>query len=207
MTKLTEVITDIIHTACQAELVYDEEIQRQALGDIYETIGKVLNRTVAAPATGEATAGRGGRDGTGEATPEEKQRLYNLRKYSFCDGLFPIRRANSEHACTEHCWIGGRRFTMELSQDIHGDGEHVCCAKIHDNGKLVVKCVVYRGKSTAEKCAHGAFKSYIRNLCGSGRFSSRGGFLKQAAFRRAAILTPAEELAETVRRQQKGGAK
>lgn len=206
MSKLTDVITDVIHTACQAELVYDEEIQRKALVDIYETIGKVLNRTVAAPATDEATACRGGRDGT-DATPEEKQRLFNLRRYSFCDGLFPIRRANSEHACTEHCWIGGRRFTMELSQDIHGDGEHVCCAKIHDNGKLVVRCVVYRGKAMAEKVAHGAFRSYVRNLSGCNRFSSRGGFLKQAAFRRSAILTPEEELAETVRRQKEGGAK
>lgn len=195
MSKLTEVITEVIHTACQAELVYDEEIQRKALIDIYETIGKVLKL----PADASSV--------WGEATPEEKQRLFNLRRYSFCDGLFPIRRANSEHACTEHCWIGGRRFTMELSQDIHGDGEHVCCAKIHDNGKLVVKCVVYRGKSMAEKVAHGAFKYYVRNLGGSNRFSSRGGFLKQAAFRRSAILTPAEELAETVRRQQEGDGK
>ena len=81
------------------------------------------------------------------------------------------------------------------------------CAKIHDNGKLVVKCVVYRGKSMAERVAHGAFKSYVRNLGGSNRFSGRGGFLKQAAFRRSAILTPAEELAETVRRQKEGDGK
>ena len=206
MSKLTDVITEVIHTACQAELVYDEEIQRKALVDIYETIGKVLNRTVAAPATDEATAGRGGRDGT-DAAPEEKQRLFNLRRYSFCDGLFPIRRANSEKCVTEHCWIGGRRFTLELIQDIHSDESRVCCAKIRDNGEEVAKIVVNRGKSIAERVAHDAFKAYIRNLGGSNRFSSRGGFLKQAAFRRAAILTPAKELAETVRRQQEGGAK
>ena len=106
--------------------------------------------------------------------------------YSFCDGLFPIRRANCEKAVIEHCWICGRRFTMEMSRDIHDDGEHVCCAKIRDNGKLIAKCVVYRGKSIAEKMAHETFKAYVGNLSGSGRLSSRGGFLKQALKRTAA---------------------
>ena len=106
--------------------------------------------------------------------------------YSFCDGLFPIRRANCEKAVIEHCWICGRRFTMEMSGDIHDDGEHVCCAKIRDNGKLIAKCVVYRGKSIAEKMAHETFKAYVGNLSGSGRLSSRGGFLKQALKRTAA---------------------
>lgn len=54
MSKLTEVIAEVIHTACQAELVYDEEIQRKALGDIYETIGKVLKL----PADASSPAGR-----------------------------------------------------------------------------------------------------------------------------------------------------
>ena len=105
---------------------------------------------------------------------------YMRRKYSFCDGLFPIRRANCEKAVTEHCWIGGRRFTMELTQDIHDDGEHVCCAKIRDNGNLIARLAVYRGKSMAEHMAHATFKAYVKNLSGSNRLSSRGGFLKTA---------------------------
>lgn len=96
MSKLTEVITEVIHTACQAELVYDEEIQRKSLVDIYETIGKVLNRTVAAPATDEATAGRGGRDGTGEATPtvmkHSKERLFKHKHVTSCHGTYVYDR-------------------------------------------------------------------------------------------------------------------
>ena len=108
---------------------------------------------------------------------------YMRRKYSFCDGLFPISHANCEKAVTEHCWINGRRFTMELTQDIHDDGEHVCCAKIRDNGNLIAKLVVYRGKSISQHIAHGAFRAYVRNLSGSGKFRTRGGFLKLAAER------------------------
>lgn len=112
---------------------------------------------------------------------------YMRRKYSFCDGLFPIRRANCEKAVTEHCWIGGRRFTMEMSEDIHDHGlTHVCSAKIRDNGKLIAKLVVNRGKSMAEHMAHATFKAYVKNLSGSNRLSSRGGFLKQAVKRERA---------------------
>ena len=43
MTKLSPIITDIVHTATQAALTDDEQIQRQGLADIYDAIASVLN--------------------------------------------------------------------------------------------------------------------------------------------------------------------
>lgn len=43
MTKLSPIITDIVHTATQAELTDDEQIQRQGLADIYDAIASVLH--------------------------------------------------------------------------------------------------------------------------------------------------------------------
>lgn len=111
---------------------------------------------------------------------KDKAAAYRRAHYSFGDGLFPIQRANCEKGVTEHCWINGRRFTLELTEDIHDDGKHVCCAKIRDKGELVARVVVYRGKAISEKMAHGALKAYVHNLSGGGReYHSRGGFLKQ----------------------------
>lgn len=43
MTKLSPIITDIVHTATQAARVDDEQIQRQGLADIYDAIASVLH--------------------------------------------------------------------------------------------------------------------------------------------------------------------
>ena len=43
MTKLSPIITDIVHTAMQAALTDDEQIQRQGLADIYDAIASVLH--------------------------------------------------------------------------------------------------------------------------------------------------------------------
>lgn len=43
MTKLSPVITDIVHTATQAALTDDEQIQRQGLADIYDAIASALH--------------------------------------------------------------------------------------------------------------------------------------------------------------------
>lgn len=115
----------------------------------------------------------------------EKQEAYNRKHYTFCDGLFPIRRANCEKGVVEHCWIGGRRFTMEMGHEIREDGKPVCTALIRDKGEIVAKCTVYRGKAISEHIAHSAFLSYVKNLSGTGKHRSRGGFLKQAAERDA----------------------
>ena len=43
MTKLSTIITDIVHTATQAALTDDEQIQRQGLADIYDAIASALH--------------------------------------------------------------------------------------------------------------------------------------------------------------------
>lgn len=103
MSKLTEVITEVIHTACQAELVYDEEIQRKALIDIYETIGNVLKLPADAssvwgapsrPADEETEAGREARPVQGEATvmKHSKERLFKRKHVTSCHGTYVYDR-------------------------------------------------------------------------------------------------------------------
>ena len=158
MVRIAELANECVLKTTHAEYApgqYGQDYREfgKAMGEICELVGKSLSERFA---PGEAAVDKA-------ATTKEWIRKH----YSFCDGIFPIRRANCEKAVIEHCWICGRRFTMEMSSDIHDDGEHVCCAKIRDNGKLIAKCVVYRGKSIAEKMAHGTFKAYVRNLSGA----------------------------------------
>jgi len=40
--KIEELIQEIIHIACQAEISADDQVKRQALGDIYDAIASVL---------------------------------------------------------------------------------------------------------------------------------------------------------------------
>lgn len=132
----------------------------------------------------------------GESVPEmkaAKQKEYFRKHFSFCDGLFPIRFTNTEDGQMASCWINGRHFTLDIDNNERDDGGNDCAANIRDNGKVVITIETQRGKSISGKAAYGAFKEYVRNLSGSGKYSSRGGFLKQAAKRAMAA--------------QKGGAK
>ena len=184
MTKTTEVITDIIHTATQAALADDEQIQRQGLADIYDAIASVLHLNHrAAPVDLGPKVFPSGADGTAPAEDDDKakrQAEYFRRKYSFCDGLFPIRYTNTEDGVMASCWITGRRFTLDLDNNERDDGGHDCAAVIKDNGKVVATIETQRGKSVSAKVCFAAFKAYVMNLSGSGKFSSRGGYLKQA---------------------------
>ena len=110
-----------------------------------------------------------------------KQKEYFRKHFSFCDGLFPIRFTNTEDGQMASCWINGRHFTLDLDNNERDDGGHDCAAVIRDNGKVVITIETQRGKSISGKVAYGAFKEYVRNLCGSRKYSSRGGFLKQQA--------------------------
>ena len=207
MTKLSPIITDIVHTATQAALTDDEQIQRQGLADIYDAIASVLhldhrafqshNHPIAqspnppiipgCPSLGPKVFPFGA-DGTAPAEDDDKakrQAEFFRRKYSFCNGLFPIRYANTEDGVMASCWISGRRFTMDLDNNERDDGGHDCAAVIKDNGKVVATIETQRGKSISANVAFAAFKAYVLNLSGSGKLSSRGGFLKQACKRRA----------------------
>ena len=103
--------------------------------------------------------------------------------YSFCDGIFPIRFTNTEDGQMASCWINGRRFTLDLDNNERDDGGHDCTAIIRDNGKVVATIETQRGKSISGKLAFAAFKGYVMNLSGSGKFRSHGGFLKISAWR------------------------
>ena len=136
MTKTTEVITDIIHTATQAALADDEQIQRQGLADIYDAIASVLHLNHrAAPVDLGPKVFPSGADGTAPAEDDDKakrQAEYFRRKYSFCDGLFPIRYTNTEDGVMASCWITGRRFTLDLDNNERDDGGHDCAAVIKE---------------------------------------------------------------------------
>ena len=112
-----------------------------------------------------------------------KQKEYFRKHFSFCDGLFPIRFTNTEDGQTASCWIGGRHFTLDLDNNERDDGGHDCAALIRDNGKVVATIETQRGKSISGKMAFAAFKAYVLNLSGSGKYSSRGGFLKMQVAR------------------------
>ena len=129
----------------------------------------------------------GGFDGveSGDFEKAKKQKDYFRKHFSFCDGLFQIRFTNTEDGQMASCWINGRHFTLDLDNNERDDGGHDCAAVIRDNGKVVITIETQRGKSISGKVAYGAFKEYIRNLTGSGKYSSRGGFLKQQVARAA----------------------
>lgn len=110
----------------------------------------------------------------------KKHADYVRRHFTVADGMFPIRRANCEDGLVEHCWIGKRRFTLNLEREVGNDGKKLCAITIRDNGEPVMSIVVNRGSGIAEAVAHSAFKTYIKRLSGSNRFSSHGGFIKQA---------------------------
>ena len=188
MVRIAELANECVLKTTHAEYApgqYEQDYLEfgKTMGEIRELVGKSLADV--APDY-EMLARELTQKMQSEDKAAKKNKEWLRRNSSFCDGLFPIRRANCEKNVVEHCWIGGRRFTMELCQDIHDDGAHVCCVKIRDNGNLIARCVVYRGKATAEQMAHAAFKAYVKELAGSNRFKSRGGFLKQAIKRAAA---------------------
>lgn len=123
----------------------------------------------------------------------DKQAEYFRKHYSFCDGLFPIRFVNTEDGQMASCWIGGRHFTLDLDNNERDDGGHDCAAVIRDNGKVIATIETQRGKSISGRVAYSALKEYVMNLGGSGKFSSRGGFLKQAVKRHLRALAAAEK--------------
>ena len=160
-------------------------------GQDYRTFGKVMCeiRGLVGPGVLERLAALAPKDKPVDPTAPEmddkaaKQKEYFRKHFSFCDGLFPIRFTNTEDGQMASCWINGRHFTLDIDNNERDDGGNDCAANIRDNGKVVITIETQRGKSISGKVAYGAFKEYVRNLSGSGRCSSRGGFLKQAAKR------------------------
>ena len=114
-------------------------------------------------------------------TEAEIQKQRATKHFSFCNGVFPIRRANTEEGVMQHVWIDGRRFTMDVVVVNVVEGiNRMCEFTIRDNGQIKISGRFYGGKSNAEKVAHMALKGYVKQFTGASKFHSRGGFLKQA---------------------------
>jgi len=85
--KIDAVIGEVIHIACQAELAADEQVKRQALGDIYDALASVLpvdhSRTGRAPTPGVATDRRdsAGREGTPGTVKDGKVVVYKTPQH------------------------------------------------------------------------------------------------------------------------------
>ena len=191
MVRIAELANECVLKTTHAEYMpgqYGQDYREfgKAMGEIRELVGKSLSERFA---PGEAAVDKA-------ATTKEWIRKH----YSFCDGIFPIRFTNTEDGQMASCWINGRHFTLDLDNNERDDGGHDCAAIIRDNGKVVVTIETQRGKAISGRVAYGAYKEYVRNLSGGGKYSSRGGFIKQALKRTAA----AKAVNATAK---KGGAK
>lgn len=170
MVRIAELANECVLKTTHAEYApgqYGQDYREfgKTMCEIRDLVGKSLSEPFA---QGEAAG----------ADKAAKQAKYNRDHFSFCDGLFPIRFTNTEDGQMASCWINGRRFTLDLDNNERDDGGHDCAAIIRDNGKVVATIETQRGKSISGKLAFAAFKAYVMNLSGSGKFSSRGGFLK-----------------------------
>ena len=156
MSKLTEVLTEVIHMACQAELDYDEEIQRKSLVDIYETIGKVLKLPADASfVRGEASVMK-----------HSKERLFKHKHVTSCHGTYVYDRVliNDAHIrASLHFDNGGLENHAMLWV---GEGERCFCYTTFKTSSAVkcdyivrgmiaglAKCLVYHHKNLIKRKA------------------------------------------------------
>ena len=125
------------------------------------------------------------------ANPEEQDKValhdkFNRRHWTFCDGLFPISFVVTQEGFMERCTINGRRFKASVTQEDQTDAM-TWNGYIYDNGKCV--CMVAgmgKGKRCVMDMTHAAFKAYVKQLCGAGKYHGKGGFLKINAKRASA---------------------
>ena len=115
------------------------------------------------------------------------------RHWTFCDGLFPISFVNTPEGSMERCTINGRRFKASVTQEDQTDAT-TWNGYIYDNGKCV--CMVAgmgKGKGCVAAMTHAAFKAYVKNLAGAGKYHNKGGFLKINAKRALAAKQQAHD--------------
>ena len=198
-----EVLTEVTHLCSQAIVSNDDAVKRIAIGDIEHALARAIRGETAATedeiheaATEEpVTVGCPSLvppriiphdEPAAEVPRTEAEKQGTCSCFSLGNGAFPIRRANTEEGTMEHVWIDGRRFTAETVITDKVDGVTKQCEfTIRDNGQIKIVARYYGGKSNANKIAHKALKTYIKQLTGASKFHSRGGFLKQALKRLA----------------------
>ena len=126
-----------------------------------------------------------GFDGTepGEDKKAAKHAEYNRRTWTFCDGLFPIIYVDTPEGFMATCKINGRTFKESVTQEDGVDGK---CWTGYIYDKNVCVCMIGsmgKGKNATKMMTHAAFRAYIKQLSGSGKYNSRSRFLRQSVER------------------------
>ena len=115
----------------------------------------------------------------GEDMKAAKHAAYNRRTWTFCDGLFPIIYVDTPEGFMATCKINGRTFKESVTQEDGVDGK---CWTGYIYDKNVCVCMIGsmgKGKNATKLMTHAAFRAYIKQLSGSGKYNSRKGFLRQ----------------------------
>lgn len=196
MTKLSPIITDIVHTATQASLADDEQIQRQGLADIYDAIASVLHvdHRAAKPAeasTDEPPAVSGcpslgpkvfpsGADGTEQAPEKQQPQTAVVRPQRLDDiGMKMEKRVTTDENGVEtriH-YAGIRHVTAERPAQLWeidvakcDTGSHITCWRDHER---VFSGSAFFGLSQA---ADVAISMMIRKIIGDTKKKYRDHF-------------------------------
>ena len=124
----------------------------------------------------------GGFDGVEPVEDEKaaKHAAYNRRTWTFCDGLFPIIYVDTPEGFMATCKINGRTFKESVTQEDGVDGK---CWTGYIYDKNVCVCMIGsmgKGKNATKMMTHAAFRAYIKQLSGSGKYNSRSRFLRQS---------------------------
>ena len=127
----------------------------------------------------------GGFDGVEPVEDEKaaKHAAYNRRTWTFCDGLFPIIYVDTPEGFMATCKINGRTFKESVTQEDGVDGK---CWTGYIYDKNVCVCMIGsmgKGKNATKMMTHAAFRAYIKQLSGSGKYKSRSRFLRQSVER------------------------
>lgn len=115
----------------------------------------------------------------GEDKKAAKHAAYNRRTWTFCNGLFPIIYVDTQEGFMATCKINGRTFKESVTQEDGVDGK---CWTGYIYDKNVCVCMIGsmgKGKNATKLMTHAAFRAYIKQLSGSGKYNSRKGFLRQ----------------------------
>ena len=119
----------------------------------------------------------------GEDNKAAKHAAYNRRTWTFCDGLFPIIYVDTQEGFMATCKINGRTFKESVTQEDGVDGK---CWTGYIYDKNVCVCMIGsmgKGKNATKMMTHAAFRAYIKQLSGSGKYNSRSRFLRQSVER------------------------
>jgi len=214
--KINELIGEIIHIACQAELMDDEQIKRQALGDIADALASVVPVDYVRLARGASpTDGRACRPATADGracrpataadgkdvvyrTPQpivdffqsEMQRLEAWKARKIHWHAFSTKVDVTAMGRTNH---NGKVYEIRILKrnDPKASTEFYCAV----NGYTIMEGTCHCKSWMAKRMLESAMQAMVN-------YKARNRRMKRLADkRRAGILTPEEEVSATVARQ------